>query len=352
MIFFSFQIPKVTPIHEPTTEESPVIYGAQYVYQKPEYDSAYKVPISAKDYQASTAYLKYENPAKTLLPKHQAITNSNAYASLAPSYTYLNSDQPNSVPAPKKYTTYDPENNVQIQYVIKYVPVPYTVSTHDQYPQNTPDVAYITPRPYYYNSATKKTITQDVQGAHAAASHAAYTTSTEAYGEYAKYAESYAPLLDDSSPSLPSFKYIQPPTSPYKYYQDKSAKKYVPTSYVLASIGKTLPAHYSTSIKHESVQQDGAYPTKLVPIPLPVDKYTAQDFKASPVEDTKTYSDPDYAYAISNTKYKQSLIPAVSHLLSYDYGVPYQHRPAFYKKDVSNSVSSTSNYDSSSEKHK
>lgn len=353
------------------------------------------------------SYTKYEATPKTLLAKHQSISSSNAYASLAPVYAYpTNTDSGQAVTAAtnaggsypqqsKKYTTYDPENNVQIQYVIKYVPVPYTLASADQYafnapqyaqaspqyaqsaPQYTytasqyahssPETAYITPKPYQYKETAKKPTITIAQ----AVSQNVYASSTENYADYAKYAESakYADsytqtAADDYSQQYPQYKsYVSP--SSYKF-NDKNvyAKKYVPTSYVLASIGKSASTHYASSIRHDSASdQDSAYTTKLAPVPLTVDKYTAQDHYNKPAaaapEDTKSYLENDYPSVLyslpdNSIKYKSPLVAApVSHFLNYEQESPFQFQSpssSYHKKDVSKSVSSTRTADSSTEK--
>lgn len=397
-MFFDLQTPKVTPIHEPQNEgyyalpsEVPLTYGSPELYQRAEYESAYKVPI------ANPTYVKYEATPKPLLTKHQSISNSNAYASLAPVYAYPNSDSGfassssaagTAYPQTKKYTTYDPENNVQIQYVIKYVPVPYTVAATDQYPHNVPQSAYITPKPYLFkesvaSAAAKKptvTVAQSVQ----AVSPGSYASSTEGYAEYAKYAESYASAAASGSAAAaaaaaaaadeysqqypPQFKsYVHAPS--YKYYDKNAyAKKYAPTSYVLAAVGKSASTHYASSIRHDSSasdhDHDGVYATKLAPVPLTVDKYTAQDnYKSAAADhdtDTKSYVDGDYSspslYSSlpdSGVKYKSSLVAApvpVPHFFNYEHDSPFQYQSSYHKKDVSASISSTRTADSSTEK--
>lgn len=353
---FLLQSSKATPIHEPTSEEPPVAYGTQHVYQKPEYDAAYKLPVAAKDYQTNNhqQYVKYDT--KSALPKHQSIPNSNAYASIAPAYGYSAADSSLSsyVPPPRKFITYDPEKKVHVQYVIKYVPVPYTDQSHDQhYPQSPADASYATPQTFTYSKeAHKKTIFSHSQPLHSL-NPVTYPTSTEGYyAENPKYAEAYAPSYDDAAQQPVYKSYSQP--AYYAKYVDKNAKKYVPTSYVLATIGKSAPTHYSATIKHENGGHEHLYTSKLQPVasvPLSsFDKYSSQDYKSA--DESKSYSEPDYTYAVAGDRYKHgAVLPPASHVLAYDYNVPEQYQQhqqlLYFKKDVSASVSSTPSYEGS-----
>lgn len=281
------------------------------------------------------------------------LQNSNTYASLASSsYGYPTTEHQNYASSTKKFTTYDPENQVQIQYVIKYVPVPYTVpstalSSADQQIQNAGEITYITPKPNFHKDSYKKSQSSNSQTAQTV-TPITYSPSTKAYLEYAKYAEAYDKLPIEESrqqQQLSSYKsYIQQQPSLYKY-NEKTSKKYVPTSYVLATIGKSAPTHYTTSIKHENLAQDNAYITKLVSVPLPVEKYTAQtNYRSETMDDTKSYSEPNYFYSPTNNKYIPNTLPSTDHLLTYRSNLPYQHLSSLYKKDV-NSISSTPSYD-------
>lgn len=356
------QSSKATPIHEPTSEEPPVAYGTHHVYHKPEYDPAYKFPVATRDYQTNNnqQYVKYDTvTAKSALPKHQSIPNSNAYASIAPAaYGYSGADSSLSsyVPAPRKFITYDPEKKVHVQYVIKYVPVPYTIQSHDQhYAQSPADVSYATPQTYS-KEAHKKTIFPHGQNLYSP-NPVTYPTSTEAYyTENAKYAEAYAPTYDDAA-QQPAYKsYSQP--AYYAKYVDKSTKKYVPTSYVLATLGKSAPIHYSASIKHENGGHEHLYSTKLQQVAsapvASVDKYSSLDYKSA-ADESKSYAEPDYAYAIAGDRYKHgAVLPPASHFLAYDYNAPEQYQQhqqlLYFKKDVSASISSTPSYEGTSAK--
>lgn len=311
--------------------------------------------MAAKEYQTNNnqQYVKFET-AKSALPKHQSVPNSNAYASIAPAaYGYsADSSLSNYVPPPRKFITYDPEKKVHVQYVIKYVPVPYTVQSHDQqYAQNPAD-AYPTPQTYT-KEAHKKTIFQPSQPLHSL-NPVTYPTTTEAYyAENPKYAEAYAPAYDEAAQQPVYKSYPQP--AYYAKYVDKNAKKYVPTSYVLATLGKSAPTHYSASIKHENGGHEHLYSSKLQQVPTPltsIDKYSNQDYKS---DEPKSYSEPDYAYAVAGDRYKHgSVLPPASHFLAYDYNVPEQYQQhqqlLYFKKDVSASVSSTPSYEGASSK--
>lgn len=256
------------------------------------------------------------------------------------------------MPAPRKFIAYDPENKVHVQYVIKYVPVPYTVQSHDQhYAQGPAEVAYATPKTVTYVKEAHKKPALHAPSVH---SPVTYPTTTEAYySESAKYAETYAPAYDEAA-QQPLYKaYSQP--AYYAKYVDKNAKKYVPTSYILATLGKSAPTHYSATIKHESGGHDHLYTSKLAPVAsvpfATVDKYSSPEYK----DEAKSYSEPDYAYTVASQsdRYKHGAVLPPSQFLAYDYNVPeqYQHQQLLYfKKDVSASVSSTPSYEGTSEK--
>lgn len=357
------QTPDVTPIHEPQQPES---YGSskfQQAYaitdldQKSNYNEnpSYKVAVIGKNYQTSQSFVKYETTPKSLPEKYQSLSNGNIYASLAPVVGY--SDQSAlGYGAPKKLS-YDYQQQPQqpaTQYYIKYVPVPYAVP-EDQY-QQLPDTAYITPKPYY-KSPKKPALVPEAE-----ASTPGYAYSNEAYQD-TKYA-SYAPQQE--AYQYPEYKYVQP--TAYKYY-DKNvyAKKYVPTSYLVATLGKDSSTHYATNIQHDSSLQDHSYATKLTgalpdpsytnkyssglqepsyttklaPVPLPVDKYVVQ--QDSPAQEENKYSEP-YAFVYPNTNTKYKPLFSVPQYNYDSYGS--QH---YNKKDVE-SVSSTKSYESSTSK--
>lgn len=363
----------MTPIHEPQSEgyghaKFSQAYALADLNQKSDYNEnpSYKVSVIGKDYQTSTSFVKYETTPKNILEKHQSLSNGNIYASLAPVLGYSNTDQSAIGYAVPKKLPYEYQQHQAPQYYIKYVPVPYAVP-QDQYQ----DTAYITPKPYAYKAPKRPAQAQEVE-----ASTAAYAYSDGAYQD-AKYAASYAPA--EESYQYPEYKYVQP--SAYKYY-DKNvyAKKYVPTSYLVATIGKGGSTHYASNIQHDSYSgpshepsyakynspsqepsyakysspsqepsyklgsslQD-PYTTKLAPVPLPVEKYVVQDSQ-SPEENK--YTENGYAYVYpstsTNTKYKPLFtVPQYQ----YDYAAS----PHYHKKDVQ-SVSSTKSYESSTSK--
>ncbi|XP_065222397.1 uncharacterized protein LOC135846951 [Planococcus citri] len=367
-----YKTPNVTPIHEPQQPESYATPKFQHAYaitdlnQKSDYNEnpSYKVAVIGKDYQTSQTFVKYESTPKSLPEKHQSLSHGNIYASLAPVVGYSDQAALGYV-APKKIA-YDYQQQQQqaehqppTQYYIKYVPVPYAVP-EDQY-QNIPDTAYITPKTIY-KSPKKPAFVPEVE-----ASTPSYAYSNEAYQD-TKYAASYAPSQE--AYQYPEYKYVQP--AAYKYY-DKNvyAKKYVPTSYLVATLGKEGSTHYAANIQHDSSLQEHAYQTKLAsplqehsyatklssslqepsyttklaPVPLPVDKYVVQDSPSS--QEENKYSENGYAYVYPSTDTKYKPLFSVPQQYSYDsYGSGSQH---YNKKDVE-SVSSTKSYESSTSK--